>query len=179
MKSKRIALCGVLCALGVVLMMLGGLFPLATFCSPALAAIALIPILAETDRRMAFGAYAAISVLSLLLAPDKESALLFAFLGYYPILKPSIDRIRAKGVRILVKLALFDCAAGAMLVCVTYLFGMAQILAEYREMGRAMLIVFILLANVTMLLFDRLISVITILYIRKFRTKFFGRGKNA
>lgn len=48
MNSKRIALCGVLCALGVVLMMLGGLFPLATFCSPALAALVLIPIIIET-----------------------------------------------------------------------------------------------------------------------------------
>ena len=82
MNSKRIALCGVLCALGVVLMMLGGLFPLATFCSPALAALVLIPIMIETGRRMALGAYVAIAALSLLLAPDKESALLFAFLGY-------------------------------------------------------------------------------------------------
>ena len=177
MDSKRMALCGVFCALGVVLMMLGGLFPLATFCSPALAAIALIPILVETDKRMAWGAYVAIAVLSLLLAPDKESALLFAFLGYYPILKLNIDRIPRKGLRILIKLALFDCAAGAMLLCVTYLFGLTQIMAEYQEMGRAMLIAFVILANVTMLLFDRMIAVIAVLYVKKLRTKIFKRGK--
>ena len=179
MKSKRMALCGVLCALGVVLMMLGGLFPLATFCSPALASIVLIPILAETDRRMAFGAYVVIAVLSVLLSPDKESALLFAFLGYYPILKPSIDRVSARGLRVLIKLALFDVACGAMLVCVVYLFGMAQVLAEYQEMGRAMLIAFVIIANITMLLFDRLIAVGTVLYARKFRVKLFGRGNKS
>ena len=177
MNSKRIALCGVLCALGVVLMMLGGLFPLATFCSPALAALVLIPVMIETDRRMALGAYAAIAALSLLLAPDKESALLFAFLGYYPILKPEIDKLRARWLRIVLKLALFDIAAGAMLLIATYLFGMAQIMAEYREMGRALIIVFIVIANITMLLYDRLTGIAAILYVRRLRPKFFGRGK--
>lgn len=177
MNSKRIALCGVLCALGVVLMMLGGLFPLATFCSPALAALVLIPIMIETDRRMALGAYVAIAALSLLLAPDKESALLFAFLGYYPILKPKIDQLRARWLRIAVKLALFDIAAGAMLLVATYLFGMAQILAEYAEMGRALLIVFIVIANLTMLIYDRLTAIAAVLYVRRLRPKFFGRGK--
>ena len=177
MNSKRIALCGVLCALGVVLMMLGGLFPLATFCSPALAALVLIPIMIETDRRMALGAYVAIAALSLLLAPDKESALLFAFLGYYPILKPKIDQLRARWLRIAVKLALFDIAAGAMLLVATYLFGMAQILAEYAEMGRALLIAFIVIANLTMLIYDRLTAIADVLYVRRLRPKFFGRGK--
>lgn len=177
MNSKRMALCGVLCALGVVLMMLGGLFPLATFCSPALAAIVLIPIMFETDRKTAFGAYVVIAALSILLSTDKESALLFAFLGYYPILKPDIDKIRLRWMRVILKLELFDCAAGLMLVCVTYLFGMAQILAEYRAMGQAMLIAFAVLANITMLLFDRLIGVAAFLYVKKLREKFFGRGK--
>lgn len=177
MNSKRIALCGVLCALGVVLMMLGGLFPLATFCSPALAALVLIPIMIETDRKMALGAYVAIAALSLLLAPDKESALLFAFLGYYPILKPEIDKIRARWLRITLKLLLFDCAAGTMLLIATYLFGMMQIMAEYREMGRAMIVVFIAIANITMLLYDRLTGIAAVLYVRRLRQKFFGRGK--
>ena len=174
MNSKRIALCGVLCALGVVLMMLGGLFPLATFCSPALAALVLIPIMIETDRKMALGAYVAIAALSLLLAPDKESALLFT---YSPILKPEIDKIRARWLRIVLKLLLFDCAAGAMLLIATYLFGMAQIMAEYREMGRAMIVVFIAIANITMLLYDRLTGIAAVLYVRRLRQKFFGRGK--
>ena len=177
MNSKRIALCGVLCALGVVLMMLGGLFPLATFCSPALAALVLIPIMIETDRKMALGAYVAIAALSLLLAPDKESALLFTFLGYYPILKPEIDKIRARWLRIVLKLLLFDCAAGAMLLIATYLFGMAQIMAEYREMGCAMIVVFIAIANITMLLYDRLTGIAAVLYVRRLRQKFFGRRK--
>ena len=102
---------------------------------------------------------------------------MFTFLGYYPILKPEIDKIRARWLRIVLKLLLFDCAAGAMLLIATYLFGMAQIMAEYREMGRAMIVVFIAIANITMLLYDRLTGIAAVLYVRRLRQKFFGRGK--
>ena len=46
-------------------------------------------------------------------------------------------------------------------------------MAEYREMGRAMLIAFILLANVTMLVYDRLLAIMAAFYIRKLRGKVF------
>ena len=54
---------------------------------------------------------------------------------------------------------------------------MAQILAEYAEMGRALLIVFIVIANLTMLIYDRLTAIAAVLYVRRLRPKFFGRGK--
>ena len=41
-KSRKMALCGVLCALSTVCMLLGGIIPFATFCCPALAAALLI-----------------------------------------------------------------------------------------------------------------------------------------
>ena len=132
----------------------------------------------ETDRKMALGAYVAIAALSLLLAPDKEGER--AFVHVSRVLSDSeaqIDKIRARGPRIVLKLLLFDCAAGAMLLIATYLFGMAQIMAEYREMGRAMIVVFIAIANITMLLYDRLTGIAAVLYVRRLRQSFFGRGK--
>ena len=45
MKSREIALCGMLNALAVVLMNLGSLVPLATFCTPLLAMLVLLPVL--------------------------------------------------------------------------------------------------------------------------------------
>ena len=50
---------------------------------------------------------------------------------------------------------------------------MEQVIAEYREMGRAMLIAFILLGNVTLLLYDRLLAIMAALYIRRLRPKLF------
>lgn len=173
-QSARMALCGIMCALGVVLMTLGGVIPLATFCCPALAALVLVPIMIEAGRGMALGAYASIALLSLLLTPDKEAALLFAFLGYYPVLKPTLDRISKRPLRILAKLAVFDGAAAAMLALIGWVLNWQAILAEYAQMSSAMLAAFILLANVTMLAFDRLLTLAPLIYIKKLRPKLKG-----
>jgi hypothetical protein len=50
---------------------------------------------------------------------------------------------------------------------------MDQVMAEYREMGRAMLIAFIVLANVTLLVYDRLLAIMAAVYIRRLRPKLF------
>ena len=80
-KSRKMALTGMLCALAVVIMMLGGVIPLATFCCPALAGLMLIPVFVECGEKLSWCAYAAIAALSLILCPDKEAALMLAFIG--------------------------------------------------------------------------------------------------
>lgn len=168
-ESRRMALCGMMVALGVVIMTLGGVIPLATFCCPAIAALTLVPLLVEFGKKWALSGYVAIAALSLMLSPDKEAALLFAFLGYYPALKPALDRIRKTPLRIAAKLGIFNAAAGTMLLAIAFVLNMHAIMAEYAAMGLIGGIAFALLANVTMLLFDRLVLVAAILYIRKFR----------
>ena len=69
--SKKIALTGMLCALGTTIMMMGGMIPLATFCCPALAGLVLIPIFVECGKKLSWGAYIAIALLALMLCPDK------------------------------------------------------------------------------------------------------------
>lgn len=167
--SRRMALCGMMVALGVAAMLLGSVIPLATFCCPAIAGLALLPLLEEYGRGMALGAYAAIAVLSLILSPDKESALLFAFLGEYPALRPALNRIRFTPLRLLAKLGIFDVAAGAMLLCVAFVLNMQSILQEYAAMTRAGLILFAVIANFTLLLYDRLLALMTVIYRKKLR----------
>ena len=168
-ESRRMALCGVMVALGAAVMMAGGVIPVMTFCSPAIAGLTLLPVLREYGKRWALSAYVAVAALSLMLSPDKESALLFAFLGWYPVLKPRLDAIRRRPARVAAKLAVFNAAAGAMLLCVAYVFTMPAVLAEYAEMSRIMLIAFAVTANVTLLLYDRLLVIMLVLYERRLR----------
>lgn len=163
-ESRRMALCGVMVALGAAVMMAGGVIPVMTFCSPAIAGLTLLPVLREYGKRWALSAWVAVAALSLMLSPDKESALLFAFLGYYPALKPRLDAIRRRPLRIAAKLVVFNASAGAMLACIAYVFTMPAVLAEYAEMSRAMLIAFALMANATLLLYDRLLVIMLFLY---------------
>ena len=86
-----VALGGMLAALAVVIMCLGGLIPIATYVCPIVCSMLLAVMLKLCGRRFAWAWYAVVGILSSLFSPDKEGAAVFLFLGYYPILKPVLD----------------------------------------------------------------------------------------
>lgn len=169
--SKKIALTGMLCALAVAIMMMGGLIPLATYCCPALAGLMLIPIFVECGEKLSWCAFAAIAILSLMLCPDKEAALFFLFLGYYPIVRWRLEQIRSTALRIIAKLGVFNIAVGLTYLLLIFLFRMDRIIQEYREMGLILTAVCLLLGNITLLFYDRLLANITAIYVNRLRNK--------
>jgi len=160
MPSKRtpasnIALGGILAALAVGIMSMGTLIPIATYVCPMLCAIVLQLILRICGQRIAWGWYGAVSILSLLMAPDKEAAAVFLTLGYYPILKPVFDRKKGK---LLWKLAFFNAVILVTYWLLMHLFGFDQITAEFSEMGILLTAVMLILGNITFFLLDKLLE---------------------
>ena len=149
------ALGGVLGALAVVIMSMGTLIPAATYVCPMLCAIILKLVLNTCGRRIAWAWYGAVAILSVLMAPDKEAAAVFAFVGYYPIVKPALDRRRLSW---LWKGLLFNTSVLAMYWLLMHLFGMTQITQEFEGLGIAMTAVLLILGNVTFFLLDRLLG---------------------
>ncbi|MFQ8600032.1 MAG: hypothetical protein ACLSAP_05215 [Oscillospiraceae bacterium] len=97
--SVKMALGGMMTALGVLFMFLTGLFPLADYALPALAGILTVVVVIEISDKTACAVYAAISILSLLVVPRLEAKLVFiVFLGYYPIVKAYLERIKSRAV---------------------------------------------------------------------------------
>ena len=84
--AAKISLGGMLAALALVIMNLVGLIPVATFVCPMLCMMILTLVVRFCGKRIGWAWYGAVSILSILLAPDKEAAAIFIFLGYYPIL---------------------------------------------------------------------------------------------
>jgi hypothetical protein len=154
-KAGPIALGGILAALAVVIMSLGGLIPVATYVCPMLCAMLQFTVLRFCGRRIAWAWYGAVAILSLLLGPDKEAAAVFVFLGYYPILKPKMDRLPMKW---LWKGLLFNGATLIMYWLLIRLFGMAQIAAEFSELGTVMTAVMLVLGNVIFFLLDKILD---------------------
>ena len=101
--------------------------------------------------RIGWAWYGAVAILSVLMAPDKEAAAVFVFLGYYPIIKPRFDRLR---FAVIPKLALFNVLILTMYALLIRLFGVSQIGAEFAEVGRVLTVVMLLLGNVIFLLLD-------------------------
>lgn len=153
--SKVVALSGILAALAIVIMCLGGLIPFATYVCPMLCALLCLTVLRFCGRRIAWTWYAAVSILSVLIGPDKEAAVVFLFLGYYPIIKPWFDRMP---LGFLWKLLLFNVSAALVFAVQLLLFGVQTIMAEYVGVGAIWLIVFLLLGNVTFFLLDKLLD---------------------
>lgn len=153
--AKTMALGGILAALAVVIMSMGGLIPVATYVCPMLCMILLSIVLQFCGSRVAWAWYGAVAVLGLLMGPDKEAAAVFLFLGYYPILKPRMDSMKLKW---LWKGLLFNGAILTMYWLLLHLFGMAQLSDEFSELGTVMLILMLAMGNLIFFLLDRVLS---------------------
>ena len=164
-KVKKLALSGVLCALGVVVMLFGGVIPIAVYCCPALAAMLLVPIDCECGTKYGLTAYAAVAVLSVLLVADKETAAVFVFLGYYPIVKKFFDRIRP------------NVSAVVLYALLIFVFNMTALVEEFRTTGTLLLIATLVLGNVAFILLDFCLARLRILYFVKLRKYVFKNGK--
>ncbi len=149
------ALGGVLAALAMVFMCLGTLIPVATYVCPLLCALLLQVVLKTCGRRVAWAWYGAVALLSVLMAPDKEAAVIFVFLGYYPIVKPALDRRRG---RMLWKALLFNGSALLAYGLMIYILGLDQVTAEFQELGVLLSAVLLILGNAVFFLLDRLLG---------------------
>jgi len=123
-KTKRIALCGVLAALSLALMLLAGVLPTSSYALAAMAGIVMMPIVTEFGPGAAASCFSGVAVLSLLLVADKEVVLLFlCFLGWFPICKSRLDFIRPLWLGYLCRTGIFAVAAAAFYFATTRLLG--------------------------------------------------------
>ena len=162
--TKQLALCGVMTALGVVLLCLGGLVPPALYICPMLASMVLVVIRLECSPRHAWTCFAATAILGLLLGPDKEAASLYLFLGYYPLLKPRLDAIRPIALGWVAKIALAAAAITVMYALLLYVFALDGLAEEFATALRWVLIICIVLGAVIFVLFDLILGRISAAY---------------
>ncbi len=153
--AKQIALGGMMAALAVVIMSFGGLIPSATFVCPMMCCLILQVVRKLCGDRIAWAWYGAVAILSLLMGPDKEAAAVFVFLGYYPILKPKFDKSKLKWVW---KLLYFNAVILAMYYLLINLFGMAELAAEWQELGQIMTAIMLVMGNITFILLDNVLG---------------------
>ena len=169
--SLRVAFSGMAVGLSVVLMMMGGLLPVAVYIIPLLCGLVLLPISVEFGKATAWATFAATAILAMMLDFDKEAAFFYLFIGYYPIIKWQLDKIRRRPLRIAVKLALFTVSIIVMYLLLSLLFPMAQFMQEFHEMGTLLLIGMLVVYDISMLLYDRLLMAALMIYANRIRPK--------
>ena len=169
-KSKITAICGLLSALSLVILLMGSIIPAALFACPVLAMVMSIPAVEQFGTKTAFCLYAVTAILALLLAADKELAMFYLFVGYYPAIRQKLDRF-PRWARIVIKLLIFNTAIAVMYALIIFVFRLSAVIAEFHTTGRTLIALTVLLGNITFLLFDICLKRLTYVYNTKFAGK--------
>ena len=166
----KIALCAVIAALSVVMLMLTSVIPFGTYALPGLAGAFLVIVVIELNAKV----FAVTSLMGFFLAGDKEAAVCYILLlGYYPILKNLIEqKIMLRVVRILLKLAAFNAAAVGTFYITTLLLAIPA--EEYTLFGIYMPLAFLAAGNLVFLLYDLALTQSVVFYVRKIRGRIFS-----
>ena len=153
--AAAVALGGILAALAVVLMTLGGMIPVATYMIPVLCSILLNTVLKTCGKRMAWAWYGAVAVLGLLLGPDKEAVVVFLVIGHYPIWKDLIDKLPVKW---LLKAMFFNLSILGMYWVLIRLLGLHELTSDFDGVGTVGLILMLLMGNFIFFMLDKLLG---------------------
>ena len=166
-RTRSLAMASLSAALATVFLAFGSAAPMATYAAPILALLALIPAAAECPTSMTLTAYAAASLLSLALAADKEAALVFLFLGYYPALRPRLETLRPKLLRTTVKLLIGLGSMVLLYSLLIFLFHLQAIREELLGDGCGIFLATVLLFAAVWLMTDVLLGRLTIIWKRR------------
>ncbi len=167
-KPVKIALCGILAALSIVIMFLAGVVPTMTIALPAIAGCMLIPVTAECGTKYGLTVFAVVSVLGFFVVGGREAWLMYVlFFGYFPAVYGVFDKIKNKRLRFVVKIVLFTVATIAEGLIATFILGIP--LDSMGELGKWSVIILIALAEVVFIVYNKAVRNLIALYFLRFR----------
>lgn len=172
----RISLGGVITALCVFSMFCTGFLPMLDYTIPTFAGFLMVIMIVETGAKWAVTTYAAVSFLSLLVTPNYQASLLFVlFMGYYPIMKVYLDKLKNKTLSWIIKYAVFNAAIVILFMLFQYIFTTEDMLEGMEMFGKYAALVLWLAANLFFFIYDRLLGQLTNIYVNWFRKKILRR----
>lgn len=139
-------------AVAVVIMNLGSVIPVNTYICPVLCILLCRLVLEQCGKRIGWCYYLAVMILSLLMAPDREAALVYAFLGYYPMVRPWFSKLGVLAMP--AKLAFFTAMGAASYGVLLFVMGAGAAMDE----GAFLTALTVVLWDVLFLLVDRVLG---------------------
>lgn len=152
--AGRAALGGVLAALAVVAMSLGGMIPIMTYVTPVFCVLLLDAVRILCGEKFAWAWFGTVALLGALLSPDREAAALFLFVGCYPILRPKMEK---RKLPVVWKGLFFNASIVIAYWLLLKITGMDELRQEFQTMGKWMLAVLLVMGNAVFFLLDKLL----------------------
>lgn len=171
-KTSKIALGGIICGISILAMFLTGIFPFAEYTFPAIAGTILVLGVIEIDFKSSIIMYIAVSLLSIMITPNKEAVLIFIFfLGYYPIIKSKLERIKNIYLEYLSKLLIFNLSIAILYYLIINIFKLNQVIESFGNVSKFGIIGLVVLANIFFVIYDICITRLIQIYINFIRPK--------
>ena len=168
-RTRRLAISAILAAIGVVLLYIGALIEVLDLTVVVFASFVCVLAVIEMGGVWPWLIYATVSVLSLVLLPQKAPAVLFLlFGGYYPILKACFERWCPRIIAWIPKLVTFNLALTAAYFILKELFLMPDL--AWISKGLWLLIVYTV-GNGVFLLYDLALTRVISAYLRVYRER--------
>ena len=163
--TKLLTVSAMLSALGVIVLALGAVFQSLDLTTAALAAFFCIYAVIEMGGPYPWMIWAVTSFLGILLLPQKSPAVMFLFIGCYPILKEKLEKLRRIPCWAL-KLVIFHAMAGLFLLTVRIFFPEELLLSM-----NWMLLASYAVAVVTFVIYDYALTKVITLYLLRLRSR--------
>ena len=179
-KTKKLTLSATLAAMGVVLLIIGGIVEVLDLSMAALASFFCIFAVIEMGRGYPWMIYAATGILSVILMPQGLGGWFYLiFFGYYPIVKEKLERLHNPVVWGL-KLLVFNLAITAYgIICFFLFFGQLKALFDEvalmlggASLGAVVVIAIYVALNLVFVVYDIALTRLITFYLVKLRKKF-------
>ena len=159
-----------LTALGVIFLGIGALLEVLDISMAVIASLCVIIAVIEYGKGTPWMVYAAISILSFLLIPNKLPAVFFAlFFGFYPILKGMLEA-RPKIVCWVLKELIFNASLAVIMIIYVFIFfpGVTDVPIPLHWL----IIAAVVLCEIVFVLYDIALTKMMSFYVIKLRKKF-------
>lgn len=162
-KTSMTTLGAMTAAVSVIIMLLT-IVPVMTYSSPMLAGMLLLMIVIEMDKKWGYGIFAVVSVLSLILAADKQAVILYImFFGHYPVTKAIIEgHIHRRAIEWLIKFAVFNVTMTGAYLLVVKVFAFPM--EEIGDLGKYGAIILLIVGNIVFPVYDVTMTRLVIIY---------------
>ena len=165
--TRQLTACAMLVALGVVLLWIGSVLEVAEISMAVVASLLCIIAVIEYGGSWPWLVFAVTSVLSLVLLPNKGTAVTYAlFFGYYPIIKEKLER-HTRVRRWVEKELIFNAAMVALLAAWRYL-----LFPTANRMPLVMGLLVIVVFEAVFVLYDVALTRLISLYLFRLRKRF-------
>lgn len=181
-KTKKLAVCSILSALGVVILLIGALLQVFDISAAIGASLIIVPVILEYGGMYPFLVFAVTGILSLILMPTNFGGwIYFGLLGYYPMLKLKYEKLK-RPIAILLKLLTINVAIALYLLVLYFIIlggsgTLTQLFtAGFGESGEtvslAMGWIMLALMELICIAYDLLLTRVIIIYNYKWRQTF-------